>query len=390
MRYSLHPARVTASIASCLLVLSGAASVAAAPPVDAVSADNSGSAVATAEDRAASAIARSLSSPAWRTRVRKAVLTSDEVSITSLATEAGSAARPTLLDAERQIATAKGLGFTVGPLLHMRLGADSMRAALAAGDTPWVAAAVNDDDTKVISAYDTNGQIHALDVRSVPTRPVYVVDIDGSKALAAGLDIVREVLHGRGLSSPAPTGPNSVRKLLRHQGLPSPAGAASSGYWTTRVTSVRVSDDEEPWIKGKAEIYTLVTGFGYNGKARVDAVNMPYLDKGKTTYHPNQILINWSYYKYNQADVVMMEDDGNTNYRDLAKAISAGLLGITDLGAYTSLTDAVLNAIPDNWWTDDDDFVESWYSLYKNANGSFHGARGNGWMNLQPYFVEQF
>ncbi|MFE5549918.1 DUF3103 family protein [Streptomyces sp. NPDC056534] len=310
--------------------------------------------------------------------------------ISSLATEASSAARPTLIDAERQIAAAKGLGPNVGPLLQLRLGADSMRAALAAGVTPWVVAAVNDDGAEFVSAYDANGQIHALDVRSAPTRPVYVVDIDGSKALAAGLDVMREVLHRQGLSSPASAGPDIRQEVPYRQAPPSPASAASRGFWITRVTTVRVSDDEEPWIKGKAEIYTLITGFGHNGKARVDPVNMPYLDKGKTTYHPNQLLINWSYYKYNLADAVMMEDDGNTNYRDLAKALSGLLLTIADQGTYIPLTNAVLDAIPDNWWTDDDDFVESWYSLARNASGGHHGASGNAWMSLKPYFVEQF
>ncbi|MFE5550095.1 DUF3103 family protein [Streptomyces sp. NPDC056534] len=360
------------------------------PPVDAAGASNSVSPVAAAEDRAARAIARSLSSPAWHARVKKAVLASDEVPITSLATETGSTARPALIDAERQIVAAKGLGPNVGPLLQLRLGADSMRAALAAGVTPWVAAAVNDDDAEVVSAYDASGQIHALDVRSVPTRPIYVVDIDGSKALAAGLDIVREVLHRQGLSSPAATGLDTKGEVPRRQSLSSPAAAAPRGFWGTRVTSVRVSDDEEPWIKGKAEIYTLITGFAHNDRPRLDLVDMPYLDKGKTTYRPNQLLINWSYYKYNLADAVMMEDDGNTNYRELAKALSALLLTITGQGTYVSLANAVLNAIPDNWWTDDDDFVESWYSLATNSSGGHHGASSNAWMSLQPMFVEQF
>ncbi|AGS73599.1 hypothetical protein B446_33995 [Streptomyces collinus Tu 365] len=33
---------------------------------------------------------------------------------------------------------------------------------------------------------------------------------------------------------------------------------------------------------------------------------MPYLDYDGTVYYPNQILVNWSHYKYNLADVVMM------------------------------------------------------------------------------------
>ncbi|WP_427168863.1 DUF3103 family protein (plasmid) [Streptomyces sp. C1-1] len=50
---------------------------------------------------------------------------------------------------------------------------------------------------------------------------------------------------------------------------------------------MELSDDEEPWIKGDAEIYTLVTGFGQDGKLRVDPVDMPYLDNERTVYRPN-------------------------------------------------------------------------------------------------------
>ncbi|MYQ99515.1 DUF3103 family protein, partial [Streptomyces sp. SID6139] len=158
----------------------------------------------------------------------------------------------------------------------------------------------------------------------------------------------------------------------------------------TKITAVELSDDEEPWIKGAAEIYTLVSGFGQDGKVRVDPVDMPYLDYDGTVYKPNQILVNWSNYKYNLADAVMMEEDGSTNYRDLAKAIATALLTITDQGTYIPLVNAILDAIPDDWWTDDPDYVDSWYTLAQSNQGTYYGARGNGWMTVEPYFVEQF
>lgn len=46
------------------------------------------------------------------------------------------------------------------------------------------------------------------------------------------------------------------------------------------------------------------------------------------------ILVNWSNYKYNLADVVMVEDDDGTNYRAPAQAITTALLTVTDQGAY--------------------------------------------------------
>jgi hypothetical protein len=117
---------------------------------------------------------------------------------------------------------------------------------------------------------------------------------------------------------------------------------------------------------------------------------MPYIKDDGVVYRPNQLLVNWSSYKYNLADVVMMEEDGSTNYRDLAKAVAGILLTITDQGAYIPLVNAILDAIPDSWWTDDPDYVESWYTLAQQSKGTLYGARGNGYMTVEPYFVQQF
>ncbi|MFC9830612.1 DUF3103 family protein [Streptomyces albogriseolus] len=354
-----------------------AAPQAAAAPAPAAAQDvrtSPASEVHAAEDAAARAVAAALTDPAWRVRVRQAALTSDEVAVTALA---DGALKTALAAADRRIAAAKGLAPDVGPLLRLRLGDPSMLGALTAGTQPWVAAATSDDGP--VTAYDSTGRTHTVDARKTPARPVYVIDIDGSRALAAGLDVLHEELARRGVRSadPAPE-PQQAR-----------TSAAAAGFWTTRVSAVSLSDDLEPWIKGDAEIYTLVTGFGHDGKVRVDPVDMPYLDNDGTVYRPQQILVNWSSYKYNLADAVMMEDDGSTNYRDLAKAIAAILLTVTDQGAYIPLVNAVLDAIPDDWWTDDPDYVDSWYTLARTDNGTRHGARGNGWMTLEPYFVQE-
>ncbi|MFH9089814.1 DUF3103 family protein [Streptomyces sp. NPDC017673] len=379
-----HPRRRhLGAVAASLVVLCAGQTLSALPATAAVKAPAPRSAVTTAEDHAARAIAGSLTDSAWRARVRTAALTSDEVKVTDLARQAGGTLRSTLTAADRRIATAKGLGTEVGPLLRLRLGDASMRTALAAGATPWVAAATQDENAATVTAYDSRGRAHTLDARRAPAHPVYVVDIDSSTALAAGLDVLTEELSRYGVHSTAPAAEQTPAQHPRTL-------AATGGFWTTRITAVELSDDEEPWIKGDAEIYTLVTGFGQDGKVRVDPVDMPYLDNDGTVYRPNQILVNWSSYKYDLADAVMMEEDGSTNYHDLAQAIATALLTITDQGTYIPLVNAVLDAIPDDWWTDDPDYVDSWYTLARSDNGTRYGARGNGWMTVQPYYVSEF
>ncbi|MFF9279116.1 DUF3103 family protein [Streptomyces griseosporeus] len=396
-----HPRRrglgaaTAALVALCagqtLTALPATAATTAPAPGFATTAPAPQSAVTAAEDQAARAMAGSLTDPVWRTRVRTAALTSEEVDITTLAAQAGAsrALRSAMTEADRRIATAKGLGAEVGPLLRLRLGDASMRGALAAGTTPWVAAATQDEDATTVTAYDSHGRTHTIDARKAPAHPVYVIDIDSSTALAAGLDVLTGELARYGVHSaePADAGPRTGTE--QSPGRRSPALAATGGFWTTRITAVELSDDEEPWIKGDAEIYTLVTGFGQDGKVRVDPVDMPYLDNDGTVYRPGQILVNWSSYKYDLADAVMMEEDGSTNYHDLAQAIATALLTIADQGAYIPLVNAVLDAVPADWWTDDPDYVDSWYTLARSDNGTRYGARGNGWMTVQPYYVPE-
>ena len=61
-----------------------------------------------------------------------------------------------------------------------------------------------------------------------------------------------------------------------------------------------------------------------------------------------------------------------------------------DGGAYQPLVSAILNAIPTSWYTDDPDYVDSWYTLSTSSSGRLYGAAGNGWLDVVPYFVEQF
>ncbi|WP_405602248.1 DUF3103 domain-containing protein [Streptomyces sp. NBC_01410] len=356
-----------------------AASSAAAP--------SSSTSISTAEkiqDTLARKTAASLGDAPWSAHLRTASLRSTTVDLLELSRRADAPAarrmESAVAEANKDLAAAKGLGAGTGSLLRIRLADPSMRAGLAKGVKPLVAAAAQDDDRASVTAYDGAGHPHKLDANRTPDRPVYLIDIDTSKALAAGLDILDRELAKAGLALPA------LQKPIAQ----ATSGAAASGVWTTKITSIGVADDQEPWFKGGAETYAIVTGWGQDGVPRVDTVQMPYLDDDGKTYYPNQVLVKWFNYKYNLADVVLMEDDGDTNYKALAQAIATALLTVTDLGVYAPLVDAVLAAIPDSWYTDDPDYVDSWYSLSRQDQGRRNGASGNGWMTVEPYFVEQF
>ena len=269
--------------------------------------------------------------------------------------------------ANRAVLSAKGLPKDGASLLTVRLADPGMVPALRRGVTPLVASSPSDDTAAGVTAYDRGARPVLLDADTVPARPVYLVEVDTAKAVTMGMAVVDATLSAHGQTA-------QIR--------------AAAGYWATQVTSIRLNDDKEPWHKGGAEVFAVAAGFGQDGKVKVDTVELPYLDHDGTTYYPGQLLVHFSAYKYNLADLVLMEEDGGTNYRDLALALSQALLTIVDGGAYTPLVNAILNAIPDDWWTDDPDYVDSWYTLSTATAGTLTGAAANGTMTVNPYWVQ--
>lgn len=339
-----------------------------AAPAGAASAAQAGT-VSAVTDRLARQLAAPLAGAATRAGVFAAAVDA-AVDLSQFA--AGPAFDQAVRQANSAVLVAKGLPADTGSLLQLRLGHPDMKAALSRGEAPLVAAAPTDDAVTAVTAYDRAGAPVRLDATAVPQRPVFVVEVDTDKALQAGMAVFRAILDAHGLTSPKPD------------------AGTTAGYWATQVRAVRLSNDQEPWIKGAAEIFGIAGGFGLDGHVKVDTVTMPYLDYDGTTYYPNQLIVHFSAYKYNLADFVMMEDDGDTNYQGLAIAIANALLTIVDGGAYIPLVNAILNAIPGSWWTDDPDYVDSWYTLTTASSGHYVGAAANGWMDLQPYWVQQF
>ncbi len=345
------------------------------------------SAVNRLESQTARALAASLADPAWRAQVRTAALGSKEVDLSALTgkatAQAGKQLASAVTKADQGIATAKGLDKSIGSLLRLRLGTQAMAKELKPGTEPLVAAAITGHQAKTVTAYDAQGVKHTLSVQTAPKQAVYVIDLDVSKANAVGMKAFSKTLNAAGIQSGtqvAGIGSTTQKKA-------SAVRPAADGYWATKMDTVWLSNDEEPWIEGDAEIYSLVSGFGLDGVVRVDSVDMPYLDNDHTTYNPGQLIINWSNFKYNALDLVMMESDGSTNYQALAQAIADALLTITDNGAYQPLVDAVLNAIPSSWYSNDDDYVDSWYAITEQTSGTIYGAANNGWMTVEPYWV---
>ncbi|MCP3805561.1 DUF3103 domain-containing protein [Allokutzneria sp. A3M-2-11 16] len=265
------------------------------------------------------------------------------------------------------VRASKQLPASLGPLLQVRAG---NRVALTSTANALVVAEPTSDEVAFVTAYSRGGA-QRISVDAPPTdRPLFVVAVDRKRVLAANLAKLRASLRALGVRADEPS--------------------AAGGYDAAKITSIRLAKDHEPNLRGDAEIYTLVAGVGPDNKPVVDTVQMPYLDHDKTTYTPNQVLVNWSHFKYAAADAVMMEEDDNFSWEELARAAAKAILAVAGAGEYIPVVDAILAAVPDSFWTNDADYVDSWYTIRKDSVGAvrtLNGARANGVLTLNTIHV---
>lgn len=277
----------------------------------------------------------------------------------------------------------KGLPQNTGSLLQVRLASDKMLSAWQQGERPLFAFAPAGDDTQwsEIEAFDQYGDIHYLSVDQMPTQPVFIVELDQQKVQDAGIAVMRGILSTNKFSK---TTVSPKNQLSNEQPLQ-----------TSVLKKIRLEDDKEPWISGGAEIYAIVTGIDpTRDEPILDIVDLPYLDHDQTDYSPNQVLIHWQRYRWQAVDLLLMEQDDNTNYKTLAiKLLEISeqvMASIPDLQAQgyaiiPKLTNELLKAMPDEWFTNNDDYVDVFYTLFENKDyQEYKGASSNATITLSP------
>ena len=277
----------------------------------------------------------------------------------------------------------KGLPQNTGSLLQVLLASDKMLSAWQQGERPLFAFAPAGDDTQwsEIEAFDQYGDIHYLSVDQMPTQPVFIVELDQQKVQDAGIAVMRGILSANKFNK---TTVSPKNQLSNEQPLQ-----------TSVLKKIRLEDDKEPWISGGAEIYAIVTGIDpTRDEPILDIVDLPYLDHDQTDYSPNQVLIHWQRYRWQAVDLLLMEQDDNTNYKTLAiKLLEISeqvMASIPDLQAQgyaiiPMLTNELLKAMPDEWFTNNDDYVDVFYTLFENKDyQEYKGASSNATITLSP------
>lgn len=281
----------------------------------------------------------------------------------------------------------KGLNISDNNLIHLRMANRAMLKAWQNGKPPLFAFSPGGDDKQwtKIEAYDKHGKLHWLNAHIVPEEPIFIVEIDGKMALREGLQIMRGILSASSQNDSSP-----ARSLTLKDQLLS----------TSVLDYIRLNDDEEPWISGAAEIYAVTTGvMASRDEPVLDIVEMPYIDDDGKDYHPNQILIYWDRYRWKAADVLLMEQDENTNYKTLASRllnIATNILqsipnpNTQGYAIIPMITNGILSALPDQWFINNDDYVDTFYTLFEDREYiRYSGARGNATITLTPLKIPE-
>jgi hypothetical protein len=291
------------------------------------------------------------------------------------------AASDTLRTTDRVVRQQKAIAADTSSVMEMRLYTPKKFA----GKVDWKNLLVayppssKKNEYAAVEAFDRNGKSYRLDGRKAPAMPVLVVGINRTEARRAGVALMNRHLQAAGMQK-AP--------MMTMAGMTPMA----TNIETTKLTRIRLADDEEPWISGAAEVFAVVSGVQPDqAKATLTIVDMPYLDHDGTDYSPNQILIFWSEYRYAAANVQLFEHDDNTNYQSLAVALSQGVTAI--LGAFApayavigQVATAILQAMPAGWFANDDDYVDTFYTLEKGRYYTgYKGAANNATISLAPY-----
>jgi hypothetical protein len=279
-----------------------------------------------------------------------------------------------------QIRASKGIEDYASSLLEVRLIRPASGVATLDWDTIPVAylPGGDEDEWTEIQAFDARGNTIVLDAATQPDVPVLVAGIDARADLEAGIAYINAELVRRGLQAPI-----------------DPALVTTASTETSKLDYVRLNDDKEPWLSGAAEVYALVSGVDFDSAhAQIQAVDMPYLDNDGSNYYPNQILIFWENYRFAAANVQLYEHDDSTNYQSLVQALVSAVEAVLNFTApeyaiIARIANEIIAAMPSGWFANDDDYVDSFYTLEKGRTYSnLGGAGGNAHISLTPYILQ--
>lgn len=275
---------------------------------------------------------------------------------------------------DKGIRSVKGIETRLNEILQVRLHSPETRSADQIDFAKLLVAYApkgEESQWQFIEAFDRDGGVHQLSVNEAPKEAVLIVELDSRADMRAGLALLNDELQKAGFQPKT-----SSRR---------------AGLNTGKLDYIRVNDDQEPWLLGDAEMYILVNGIDTEAsKASIISQELPYLDKEDRDYFPNQVLVVWDNYRYNACNLNVFEHDDSTNYKDIALKLMDVIGKIDpDLKALFDLASEIIKVMPGEWFTNDDDYVDVFYTMHNKEYKNYYGASRNAKITLTPYVISE-
>lgn len=227
---------------------------------------------------------------------------------------------------------------------------------------------------ETLAAYDLEGRLRRLDAKRPPEVPVLLLGADPREAVRAGLEVVNEGLKDAGWSpARVPLSPLSCMKLERFH----------------------IAAREKAWWWQDLEVYAIVSGIDpLLDKPALHLEQLPYAKARGPEYRPGQVLLFWSDYRYQAANIQFWCHGDGTDYRELLGILLRGvslamsLGGLQGFSFLPKLADAVVGAMPSSWWRGKDQLLDTFYAVEEcHAYVDRWGASENVRATLVPWIL---
>jgi hypothetical protein len=161
------------------------------------------------------------------------------------------------------------------------------------------------------------------------------------------------------------------------------------------LRKIRLEWDEEPDLLGDAEIFGIISGLRPDMTPFVKVQDMPWLNWEETDYTPNMDIVNWAECGAPYVNLQLFEDDDDTNFVELGKAIlkgvTTGLASNPVTAPYALVSEIggmILGSMDSKWFRNDTDYVDSFYVIERGKTyTNYGGAAGNATVTIEPYTV---
>lgn len=161
--------------------------------------------------------------------------------------------------------------------------------------------------------------------------------------------------------------------------------AKKSGFM--KLETLKFEDINEPWIKGRAEVYAVVSFIDKDGTGKTELYDFPTVDYAKTEYRLDQLIHSFEKNRYRPINIAFFEKDSNMHYAELLQlftdsASSINVIASSDrmilVNANSKLAKKIIQALPQKLARDDDDFIDSINTIENHKDSDFrHGVGGN-------------